>query len=226
MKRSTDIVTVVTGDIVRSRVYTGHDRVTLQQHLKDSWKYTKKKFPYAFNSDFRFRITAGDEFQFVCRDFESALQSLTMLRIYARLADLKPLVTIRASIATGTRNIKGTADPYTQDGTAFRLAREGMDYLNSQRRQLTLVKHHRKSEAADFVNSILPLADRIYVSWTQAQCSVLLLELAGKTGEQIARHLRIKPQSVSKHIQRAAWEQYFLALEGITLALELANQPK
>ena len=216
MKRGTDIITVVTGDIVRSRDYVGRDRAKLQRRLIDAWKFTEKRFPVTFGSDFRFRITAGDEFQFVCRDFRTALQSLTMLRIRARLSELKPLVTIRACIATGTRNIKGSADPYTQDGTAFRLAREGMEHLDSLRRQLTLVRHYRKREAADFANSILPLADRVYSDWTHAQCSVLLLNLEGKTGEQIARRLQLDPSTISRHVRRSAWKEYLEALQGIT----------
>ena len=208
MAKGIDTIAVVTGDVVRSRVYSRTDRELVQQELKNTWKQVRSFFSDEFKSRLSFRVTAGDEFQYVCNSFSIGLISLMMLRVRMRAIGFKPPVTIRAAIGVGTRTVTGQSDSYTQDGPAFRFAREGIEQLNKNKlHHLTMVRGLQKKREL-LTNDVLALSDRIYVKWTAAQALVLLHALMLKPPGEIARELKISGAAVSTHLRRAAWYEY------------------
>ena len=219
MAVKSDIIAVVTCDIVKSSAYSGSARVRIQEHLLASWKEVQERFNAKLDSELGFRVTAGDEFQFVCKDVKTAFDAVTRLRIKLRCLPVKPLVTFRASIGIGERTVGGQPNPYAQDGPAFRLARQGIEKLKASSRHLTIVGKSPMSETVETANALLPLTDRIYEGWTRAQAVVLAAAMDSRKGEQIATQLAIKPPTVSMHLKRAAWEEYSNALEKLTISI-------
>jgi transcriptional regulator len=212
------MISVVTCDIVGSAKYPGSVRAQMQEHLLKSWESVKAKFADKLDSDLSLRVTAGDEFQFVCKDVGTALDCVTLLRIKCRTLAIKPSFTFRASLGIGERNVSGDSNPYSQDGPAFHLARAGMEELKKGTRLTTVrLQNSRGSEAID---SIFPVTDVIYEQWTIAQAKVMELAFGGIIGDEIADLLKIRKQAVSKHLQRSHWFEYSLALLGIVLLLD------
>jgi hypothetical protein len=138
-----------------------------------AWESAAAQFPGEFESDFRFRFVT-DEFRFVCRDFETALRSLTHLRVHALATESKAKIRIRACIAGGTRSLTDHRDPFAQDGTAFHLAREGLERLRRMRVPLTLVRFENNAGREELINGLLPLADRSYSRWTKRQAQKIV----------------------------------------------------
>jgi DNA-binding CsgD family transcriptional regulator len=215
MAEGRETLAVVTGDIVKSRLYAPRDRQRLQKVLLTSWKRVNRFYSAEFESTFSFRITAGDEFQYVCRSFAAAVQSLTMLRLHLRAAGFSPPVTIRAAIGLGTRSVAGTADSYTQDGPAFRHAREGIERLDRNRlHPLTMVQGLPEPRQR-LTNDVLALSDRTYVRWTTAQAQVLVYAAALKMPGEIAQTLDISEAAVSTHLRRASWREYAAVIASV-----------
>jgi len=221
-------VAAVIGDMVRSSGYTRSERAGIQKHLLRSWANVQKSFKEQLHSRLAFRVTAGDEFEFVCRDAAVALEIVTSLRLHVKAASFRPPVLFRAAIATGGRFVSGSADPYTQDGPAFHLARESMDWLRGQPEYLTFVAHPASPPHPHIhlINEILPLLDYHYRNWTAAQCEVILLARRNWSGERIAEKLGISPSAVSQRLRGTSWEAYFRALAVIRRLLVGAIKAK
>jgi DNA-binding transcriptional ArsR family regulator len=207
-------VVVVTCDIVKSRLYAAGDRERLQREILKNWTRVQKHYRAGLTSAARFRVTAGDEFQYICGDWTTALYSLTMLRILARTIDMPKPVLLRAALGGGHVTITGGADPYTRDGSAFRLAREGLDAINKERR-LTAVRIQREQAKAIVIESFLPIMDRIYERWTTAQAHVLCMIMTGKSTTEITKALGVSHPTLSIHLKRSAWFEYETAMRGI-----------
>jgi len=215
MAKRSDFIVVVTGDIVKSRLYSPRERERVQKELLNSWKRVKRFFPEEFRSTLSFRVTAGDEFQYVCGSFTIALTSLTMLRLRMRALGFEPPVTIRAAIGVGTRTVGGSRNSYTQDGPAFRLAREGIERLDKNRLHPLTVVLGLQKDGQTLINDVLALSDRIYAKWTAAQAQVLLQAVALKPPGDIARALKMSNAAVSTHLRRAAWYEYIRVITSI-----------
>lgn len=167
-------VTVVTGDIVQARRQSKAERAELHRILLDAWQRVQPEFTEELESDFRFRSPSHDDFRFVCRNFEAAMRSLTLLRLHARAAESSAEVALRACIASGTRSLTDHRDPYAQDGSAFHLSREGIERLRRGAARHTLVRFENNCGREELINGLLPLADRIYSGWTGSDASAML----------------------------------------------------
>ncbi len=218
MKETRTGIIVITGDIVRSGDYDPGARRLLQKELLRGWATVQRQYLDGLKSRFQFRVTAGDEFQYVCRNWKTALNSLTLLRLIAKTVHVEPRVLIRASIANGTASITGSADSYTWDGPAFRRAREGMDKLKRSRR-LTALQTGAANPCGQIVDLFLPALDLIYDHWTAAQAGVLRLVMEGLSTEKILKKLSISRPTLSIHLRRAAWAEYQAGFEGTLMLL-------
>lgn len=220
MKRKSETVAVATCDIVHSSRYSARDRRQIQNHLLKSWASVQRDYGPNLLSRLSFRVTAGDEFQFVCRDMATALEIITTLRLKMKCLLAKPTVVFRAAMAWGERAVSGGADPYAQDGPAFHLAREGMERLKQQKEQLTAVASTGENTAAEVISEMMPLLDLLYRNWTPGQCEVILLVREGKSGDAVARRLRISASAVSQRLAATNWRAYARAMGVIQRVLK------
>lgn len=209
------MIAVATCDIVKSAKYSRAERAQIQGHLLASWQEAQAKFGDRLDSDLGFRVTAGDEFQFVSRDVKTALECVTFLRIRMRLLKIRPLLTFRASIGLGERSVAGDANPYAQDGPAFHLARAGMEKLKSRHEPVTRILVEKNGRKLALVNAALAVSDVIYLGWTPAQAAVLALANEGLRGEEIASRLRIVSSAVSRRLSRSRWEIYHHVIQSV-----------
>ncbi|MCX6600796.1 MAG: SatD family protein [bacterium] len=212
MRTKTKHLAAVIGDIIGSSRYSSVDRAAIQKHLIRSWEVVQKSHKEKLHSRLEFRVTAGDEFEYVCSDAATALDITTTLRLHLKAGSFKPPVIFRAAIATGERSVSGSANPYTQDGPAFHLARSSMEWLKSQSEYLTFIAHPASPAAIHLVNEILPLLDYHYRNWTPAQCEAVLLARRDLTGEHIAQKLGVSSSAVSQRLGGTNWEACFRAI--------------
>jgi len=208
MPRQDTIQAAVIGDIVRSSNYSRTDRVRIQDHLLHSWARVQREFKTALSSRLGFRVAAGDEFEFVCRDAATALEIVTWFRLELKSGPVRPPVMFRAAIGTGRIFISGSANPYSQDGPAFHLARESMDWLKKQSDYLTFISSPRSDARIHLISEILPLLDYHYRSWTPAQAEAILLARKNLNGEEIARNLKVSRSAVSQRLRGTNWEAF------------------
>jgi hypothetical protein len=216
--KSSQHIAVVTCDLVKSRLYDARDRQNVQRELLKAWISVEKQFSKGLDTRLSFRVTTGDEFQFVAKGFETALLALTYLRILARQIPVRPLVSIRAAIGIGSRSVVSAKSSYEQDGPAFRAAREQIENLKKKRR-LTGVAIE-KAAVRPLCNDIFPLMDRIYVGWTLPQAALLRHALLGIGVVEIGNRVRLSRGTVSLGLRRAGWEEYQRGLTAITQLIQ------
>jgi hypothetical protein len=208
----TKAVAVVTGDIIDSRTYHAAARARLNDALRRAFDAIVPANVALAHLDFR--VTAGDEFQFVLGDPERALE--TVFRMRSRLAQkpMEPMVRFRASIGVGPiryRPARGARDkPYEWDGPAFVRAREGLERIKRDRWTMVRTSVESIDEQCDV---ILGLVDELQRGWTAAQWEAVGWTMQGLNRQQAARKLKIKHQNVSKRLGAAGWPAVAQALE-------------
>lgn len=211
---SAKLATVVTADVVGSKSYDSASRVRLQKELYRGWNLVESYYEGAFRSEMGFRITAGDEFQYICKNFKAAILSFTMLRAYLRTIPVQPIVTIRAAISTGEIVIRRGKNPYEMDGPAFHSARQSIENLKSWG-GLTEVRYEQHDDVAATIGLFLGLMDKVYEDWTRAQAKVIFHRLHGMSGNEIADKLHVAPSTISNHLKRSNWPEYSNCLLGM-----------
>lgn len=192
MPRRSSTVAVITCDIIESSRYSPGDRRRLDALLRAAFRETERTFKKSIHTPIGFRITAGDEFQFVIADVSRALDILTYLRAIVATARLRPMLRFRASIGIGEIAVVARRNSYEADGTAFARAREGLKLLykgkGPERWTSMVTGQDDKDKVAD---AILCLTDYFFARWTSAQWGAVRWAILGLTRQLIARKLRI-----------------------------------
>ena len=93
-------VGVVTADIINSRSYDAAARARLNEALRRAFNAIVPATNVAL-AHLDFRVTAGDEFQFVLGDPGRALETVFLMRSRLAQEPMEPMVRFRASIGVG-----------------------------------------------------------------------------------------------------------------------------
>jgi len=93
-------VAVVTADIINSRSYDAAARARLNDALRRAFNAIVLAMNVAL-AHLDFRVTAGDEFQFVLGDPGRALETVFLMRSRLAQEPMEPMVRFRASIGVG-----------------------------------------------------------------------------------------------------------------------------
>lgn len=203
-------VAAVTCDIIDSRRYTGVAREKLHDAVARAFKTLTDSTPALDSTKLDVRVTAGDEFQFVLRKSERALDVVMALRSVLALEDFRPMVRFRAAVGVGEATFRPAKRPnqrpYEWDGPAFVYAREGLEAIQRQWSpdRWTALRTSNTASNLQF-DVILGLVDRLQRSWTIAQWEAIAWTLKGLSRQETARHLGVRHQNVSKRLSAAGW---------------------
>lgn len=217
-------VAAVTCDIIDSRLYTGVARQRLHDVLERAFKSITGRHSDLDFTKIDFRISVGDEFQFVLRKPERALDVVMALRSGLAIEGLEPMARFRTGIGVGESTFRPAKHsgqrPYEWDGPAFIYAREGLEAIKRQRspdRWTAL----RTSNAATNVqyDVILGLVDQLQHAWTVAQWEAIAWTLKGLKRREAASRLKVAHQNVSKRLNAAGWAPVDAALSLIRESL-------
>ena len=199
-------VAVITADIVGSSRYSSEDRQRVDEILRHGFQETRAAYRGVLRGRLNFRVTAGDEFQWVIGEPSKALETLTHLRAVVATADLKLGVRFRASIGVGEISVAGYENTYEQDGSAFVRARRGLEELATRRGVTRSTKLTTGKEHIDAVaDAILGLADFLFQRWSSSQWEAVRWSVQGETREAIASKLKISHQGVTKRLITSGW---------------------
>jgi hypothetical protein len=223
-RKSKQIVSVVTADIIHSRQYSPNLRRGIDSALKRAFADLARKYPEAIHTKLAFRITVGDEFQCVFSDVLHSFDLLTYLRASIAMSGIKPLVSFRAAIGVGGISIGGKANPYEEDGEAFVRARKGVEQIKKRKRLTTLITD--KPETDRVADLILSFTDRLQKSWTLPQWEAVKWTLLGLTREEISKKLDVAHQNVTKRLSAAGWQEFKDASQFLRELLETFKNPK
>lgn len=212
--RAGSLVCVVTADIVGSSRYGTHDRRKLDKILRSAFKEVQRRFPTAVHTTLAFRITAGDEFQFVLTKIPSAFRILIYLRALAASSGLSPSIALRAGVGVGDIRTAKRDDPYEEDGVAFAHARRALEDMIQVRGQLRWTRLFTgKPDIDNPAETLLLLTDWMQKGWTVPQWQAIRWSLLGLKREEIAGKLGIAHQNVTKRLSAAGWPYFEPAVE-------------
>ena len=207
---------VITADIIDSK-----------RHSIDSEFLSKsiEKLNKAFENELvaYFKLYRGDEIQCVPLSTKNIMKIIRNFR-YA----LKPLE-VRIGIGKGeidnTRELYNNklknSNPWENDGQAFHLARQSLEYLNSNKslekkpRTYILSGVNGNDSDVSIGNSLLNLYDMVLESWTKSQWDCIHAYEQYRSLEQAAHHLEKTYQSVQRSVSTACWDEVKVCEEHI-----------
>jgi hypothetical protein len=219
-------VATVTADFIESRAYSSPERRRLATLLRQAFDRARAVFPNRAVTDVGFRISAGDEFQFVLDDPAVALPFVLFLRSTLAQGNLTPMVRFRAAIGVGpvtyapARGRRAAA--YEWDGPAFARAREGLDSMTRRRgfaRWTTIITGQEPLDRT--LNVVLGFQDYMQQAWTVTQWEAVHWALRGFKGTEIAARIKVRHQNVSKRLSAAGWTVFEPGLKFANDALML-----
>lgn len=203
-------VAVITGDIIDSRLYSASERKRLNAALGRSVDTATRTLSTKVLARLDFRVTAGDEFQFVLERPDTALATVFLIRSLLAAEPLKPIARFRAAIGVGDAKYRPSRAarlrPYEWDGPPFIMARQGLELIKGTRspdRWTALVTGDKRSD--DEFDVILGLIDHVQKDWTKAQWEAVGWTVRGLKRLETARRLRVAHQNVSKRLSAAGW---------------------
>lgn len=214
-------VVVITADIIRSRQYNLASRRKVGELISRVFADdVLPRFKSAMHTKLKFRITAGDEFQWVMKDPVSACRALIAFRAALVCADPKLFVKFRAGLGEGDIAIVQKRNPYREDGAAFILAREALESLSRRTRKADRwTRLLTGSSACDpVIDVILDFVDYFQSRWTVSQWEAIHWAGQGLSREQIGDRLNVRHQNVTKRLLAAQWmrcEAALTALAGV-----------
>lgn len=219
---------VVVGDVAASRQLGAEARRRVQEAVRAEARALS-------DGPFGFRVTGGDEFEWVLPDRPGSWDDLLRLRLRLACRDGdRPPALIRVGAARGEVWITGEPDaPYTWDGPCFHRARRGM-----QRLQAPVERAHRSPKdpfapvqlprpwtvveterPEPLIDATLRLTDDLMSRWTMKQTVVIRALLEGVKQEEIARLAGVSPQAVSQRLYGAHLDLFLLGHGAVRAAL-------
>src|SRR6267142_2311130 len=218
------IVAAVTADVVGSSRYDANDRRKLDRVLRAAFREAEQRFKGVLHTRMTFRITAGDEFQFVVADVPRALHLLTYIRASVAAGGLDPPARFRASLGVGELSTPKRASSYEEDGSAFLRSRRGLEDIARRRGLVRWTKIVTGTDGIDAsIDAVLCLGDFIQESWTVTQWEAIRWALLGATREDIAKRLHIAHQNVTKRLLAAGCPYFADSADYVRRALVAAS---
>lgn len=205
-------VAVITADLIASRLYSPKDRQRIDAGLRAAIEVASKQYRRDIHTPASFRVTGGDEFQWVIKTSRRAFEILLFLRALVTGIKVEPMLMFRASIGIGQITVDGRRSSYEKDGPAFVRSRAGLDFLSAHRLRITSL-----GTGHDFVdrtgNVVLTLLDSFQQRWTRSQWEAIRWALVGMKRTEISEHLDVAHQNVSKRLIAAEWDTFKVGSE-------------
>ncbi len=198
---SSQVIAVLTGDVVDSSRLGRDQRRNLPQLLQRAAKELQRALPKAV--PYKLAVFRGDSWQLVVTDPTQCFRAALLFR--ASVLAASPAGTrldTRVAIAVDRIDFVPTKNISAGDGPAYRASGEALDKLDVGVR-LSLVGPGDQA----WRDVTVRLVDAIIQEWTAKQARAVAGRLQGWTQAQIAEHWpeRIAQQTVARHIARSHW---------------------
>jgi hypothetical protein len=199
----------------------------LDTALRRAFTSAERAFPKAVSTPLSFRVTAGDEFQWVVSDVRAAFDFLTYVRAFTTQCGLDPFPRFRAAIGVGGISVTGGrgADSYQQDGEAFVRARRGLERLQKRGSESWTALITGDARIDRTAEVIFALVDYFQQKWTVPQWEAIRWALLGFTRERIAGRVRVAHQNVTKRLKAAQWQRFEIAAQYLREILQESTAP-
>lgn len=197
---------VVTADIIGSR-----DNVQSGENLDKQLVMLNERFADELAAPFK--AYRGDEIQGVVRPAAELMKIIRCFRYY-----LKPLE-LRIGIGKGSvdqaaedAQTLANPNPWENNGKAFYLARDCVEYLTRNKRYAgkprTLFRTDSGKEQEEAAaNALLNLYDIALEAWTTSQWDSVIEYERSENLVAAAAHLNKKYQSIQRSVAKACWDE-------------------
>lgn len=208
--KSNKIYSVMTGDIISSGQLKTSHKSTIPDILKNVTKQAKKAFPGTILYDIS--IFRGDSWQLVIDKPEQALRLALYFRASLISRSDSSRIDTRIGIGIGKIDYLPEENISAGNGEAFLLSGEALEVINKKQ---TLHLRHTNAKKEAYFNIILGLIDTISQDWSSKQARAVKGALQGMSQSEIATiwQPEISQQSVTRHLNRAGWQNLVRALD-------------
>jgi len=204
----TDIVAVLTGDLVRSTALSHEDLVGVRAFLASATHEVSSWGRGAVHGPDIFR---GDSWQVALTDSALALRAAVYLRAALRALEERP--DTRIAIGIGGVEAIDKAEVSRSVGEAFTLSGRALDDMN--RFEGFKLALPRWSVSQAYLPTVVALCDHIVGSWSPSQAKVALQVLRpdDRTQEDVGNALEVSRQFVNKVYRQSGLSAVMMAIE-------------
>jgi hypothetical protein len=216
------VVAVITCDIIQSQKYSNEQRKKIDTLLRREFTTVSKVYKDTIHTPASFKVTGGDEFQFVLAKVEKSYEFLVFYRSLIALVDLTPMLSFRSSIGVGEIAVENKKDSYSEDGKAFHHSRLGINLFRNHKSKGKRRTQIITGDAGvdDTLNMVLTYQDMLEGRWTRPQWEAIRWRMILPTYEEIGKRLEIAYQNVQKRVKAANWDEFSQGLEFIERSLK------
>lgn len=201
-KTADSLLTVLTGDIIRSRNLPRNEKEAVLSVIKKSPGILEQLPGHVQLS--AFDIFRGDSFQVIVFKPEMAVTVSVMLRTLVKKTVQKPLKTlpdIRVAIGIGHVDTL-TTNISEGDGEAFQRSGLLLDQMPADQKMAIATS---SDELDRRWNAGLGLLDALISAWTYSQAEVIPGIMTGRTQQEIADRLHIEQSTIHRRLRAADW---------------------
>jgi len=210
MKKS-DIVGVITGDIVNSSGLSKEQKSNIQTEMSGY---------FMNNSDVLLpaRFYRGDSFQLMVKKEKAAAIAVMIEAILLSVAE----TLARMSIGIGAVSGIVSDNVLQSEGEAFLLSGHQLDTMKEEGRLIKIATN--SSQFQPVLSASFHLAETVILGWKPGQASVIMQIPICKTQKEIAEKLNITGAAVSKAIKAGNWPAIENFLKGYEETIKIIYQ--
>lgn len=208
----TQIVAVLTGDIIRSTRYSLEERKIIRETIHQISNLLRADSATASLVPVPIRIFSGDSWQLLITSPAKSLWVGLLLRALLRSNSQIPGVDTRFSIGIG-EVVTTPGGISSGDGEAFILSGRGLALPNRRKKEnmtFSLSPRLDISPGAEALRAILELIDALVLGWTNKQALAVSGALRGWKSDEIAARWPVgRPISrrmANHHLSKANWD--------------------
>ncbi len=202
---------IVTADIIKSRRFTGSERLEVNKLIKSAFRKCCDLISEAEADKFSFNIVQGDEFQFLINKPEYAYQFVVFFRLILAQSELKP--SFRAGIGIG-EILNFGKKIYEMDGSAFHYSRDALEFFkksdSDDRKTIIFTGSQLIDEQ---LNLITLYNDFIEGNWTDKQREAIYLYKKHGSFKNAATRIDVTYQALQQRIYGSGWKQMNVGFE-------------
>ena len=203
------LISVLTVDVVDSKKYTQKQQVVVKKALRETLRDVNGEYKKALLLPIT--PTIGDEYQGVISPHWKVLNLADRFRTLIRLRG-KIEIDLHISIGIAPGSITREKEARLQEGPAFYLSRDGIDWLKENRTRRTKILSE-DDPANKFIDLILTYQDMILLNWTEAQWQAVSWRDQGLNLKEIGLKLKVAYQNIGKRLKAANFEIYLRGRE-------------
>jgi hypothetical protein len=203
------LISVLTIDIVDSKKYSPKKQPVVKKEIREAFSKINKEYKEILLLPIT--PTIGDEYQGVVSPHWKILNLVDRFRTLLRLQG-KNKIDLHISIGMARGSITKEKEARLQEGPAFYLSRDGIDWLKDNRTRRTKILTE-DDPVNKLIDLILTYQDMILLNWTEAQWQAVSWRDQGLNLKEIGSKLDVAYQNIGKRLKAANFENYIRGRE-------------